>query len=173
MGGIDYINLSEAFNKYYLRLVAYAMRYVSTPEEARDIVQESFARLWERREKYTEVSVGGMLYTTVRHQCLNYLKHKAVASEIRLDSLGRDDGCERIYSFDFYGNSSSPSLYGELASLVRREVDKLPSRTREVFRLSRFDGLSNHEIAQLLGISDAAVHKHIAKAVARLSNILK
>lgn len=43
------------------------MRYVSTPEEARDIVQESSARLWERREKYTEVSVGGMLYTTVRY----------------------------------------------------------------------------------------------------------
>lgn len=173
MGSIDYINLTEAFDKYYLRLVAYATRYVSTPEEARDIVQESFVRLWEKRDRYTDVSIGSMLYAIVRHQCLDYLKHKSVVTEFRLDFSRDDDDCEPIYSYDFYGNASNPSLFGELTRLIRKEVDKLPTRTREIFRMSRFDGLSNHEIAQILGISDVAVHKHISKALDRLSKVFR
>jgi len=52
-------------------------------------------------------------------------------------------------------------------------VGKLPEKCREAFTMSRIDGLSNHEIAGVMGISDAAVHKHIERAVGKLSSALK
>ena len=53
-----------------------------------------------------------------------------------------------------------------------REVERLPEKCREAFRMSRLEGLTNHEIAEVMGISDAAVHKHIDRAVRKLSRAL-
>ena len=64
-------------------------------------------------------------------------------------------------------DAEQPCLYEELQREVQKAVDALPDHCREVFRMSRFEGLKNREIAARLGIS-SAVEKHLARAVGRL-----
>ena len=145
------------FRRYYPRLVNYAARFVAGHETARDLVQDSFARLWER----------------VRNACLNYLKHNGVVARHELEYTARMRGEERIYSYDFLSDAEQPCLYEELQREVQKAVDALPDRCREVFRMSRFEGLKNREIAARLGISETAVEKHLARAVGRLGEHLR
>ena len=62
------------FRRYYPRLVNYAARFVAGRETARDLVQDSFAGLWERRRELRELDLASLLFTMVRNRCLNYLK---------------------------------------------------------------------------------------------------
>ena len=70
-------------------------------------------------------------------------------------------------------DAEQPCLYEELQREVQKAVDALPDRCREVFRMSRFEGLKNREIAARLGISETAVEKHLARAVGRLGEHLR
>ena len=146
------------FRRYYPRLVNYAARFVAGHETARDLVQDSFARLWERRCELRELDLASLLFTMVRNACLNYLKHNGVVARHELEYTARMRGEERIYSYDFLSDAEQPCLYEEL---------------REVFRMSRFEGLKNREIAARLGISETAVEKHLARAVGRLGEHLR
>ena len=60
------------------------------------------------------------------------------------------------------------ALYRELVTQINDVLGKLPERTREIFRMSRFDGLKNREISAELGISTTAVEKHISRALKAL-----
>ena len=186
------------FRRYYPRLVNYAARFVAGHETARDLVQDSFARLWERRCELRELDLASLLFTMVRNACLNYLKHNGVVARHELEYTARMRGEERIYSYDFLSDAEQPCLYEELQREVQKAVDALPDRCREVFRKSREEGLSNaaianqmrisvktveaqitkalrriRETAARLGISETAVEKHLARAVGRLGEHLR
>lgn len=171
--GIEYEELAQAFDKYYPRLLVFARHFVSSEAQAKDIVQDSFVKLWEKRDEYTGFAVSSLLYTIVRNKCFDELKHRLVASEFKFEDFKNKEDLDQLYNFDFYGSQDNPTLYGELVRSVRKAIDRLPERTREVFRLSRFDNMTNREIARMLGISDTAVHKHIAKALVRIEKTLK
>lgn len=64
-------------------------------------------------------------------------------------------------------------LYEDLKTQIDAALSKLSPRSREIFLLSRFDGMKNKEIAELLGISTTAVEKHISKSLKVISDYLK
>jgi len=171
---LDYSGLSAIFARYYKRLVSYAKRYVLSSEEARDIVQDCFVKVWEQRGKYSDISTPALLFTMVRNACLDSLKHRCVVHNFRSDFFKSHDSSDSLYAMDMVGSMPGDGgLYDELLRMVCREVDKLPQRCREVFELSRFEGLSNAEIARRLQISEPAVHKSIDRAIGKLSKVLK
>ena len=116
------------FRRYYPRLVNYAARFVAGHETARDLVQDSFARLWERRCELRELDLASLLFTMVRNACLNYLKHNGVVARHELEYTARMRGEERIYSYDFLSDAEQPCLYEELQREVQKAVDALPDR---------------------------------------------
>ena len=63
------------------------------------------------------------------------------------------------------GTTDSDTLYNELTRQIEQVMEELSPRCREIFTMSRFEGLKNREIAQQLGISTTAVEKHISKAL--------
>ena len=111
------------FRRYYPRLVNYAARFVAGHETARDLVQDSFARLWERRCELRELDLASLLFTMVRNACLNYLKHNGVVARHELEYTARMRGEERIYSYDFLSDAEQPCLYEELQREVQKAVD--------------------------------------------------
>jgi RNA polymerase sigma-70 factor (family 1) len=153
------------FKAYFPRLFGYALRFVPDEEDARDLVQDCFVALWEKKENITSDSIVSMLFTMVRNSCLNYLKHQSVVRKHQLTCLEKNAGEEYLYHADMLMHTESKLLLDELQEQVNWVIDSLPPRCREVFLMSRNEGLKNREIAEKLMISTTAVEKHIAKAI--------
>lgn len=153
------------FKTYYPRLRNYAKRYVSDADDLEDILQNAFIHLWERRESITFISISALLFTIVRNGCLNYLKHQALVNGYEQAMQDKAAGAEALYSIDMKGYADSDTLYNELTQQIEQVMQELPPRCREIFTMSRFEGLKNREIADRLGISIKVVEKHISKAL--------
>lgn len=161
------------FKKYYNRLLGYAMRFVQDRETAEDIIQEVFMSFWEKRQLLKSISLSSLLFCMVRNASLNYLKQKVLVDKFPIEYIENIDGEERLYSLDFSLSADEETLYEELRRQIQEALSVLPERSREVFLLSRFNGLKNKEIASKLGISTTAVEKHISKSLKRISSYLK
>lgn len=116
----------------------------------------------------TGISLSSMLFTMVRNGCLNFLKHKAIAQGYNAEELKHISGSEALYNLDFLGSADEELLYNELRRQIDEVLSNLPERSRQVFVMSRFEGLKNKEIAERLDISVKVVEKHITKSLAML-----
>ncbi|CCZ70407.1 rNA polymerase sigma-70 factor ECF subfamily [Bacteroides sp. CAG:702] len=169
----DHAAFEYLFKRFYPRLLGYAIRFVRDEETAEDILQECFMTFWERRQMLSAVSLGSLLFLMVRNACLNYLKHTALVHHVSIDYLNILDGEERLYSADLMLSADEPILYEDLKVQIDKALSQLSPRSREIFLLSRFKGLKNREIAEMLGISTTAVEKHISKSLKVISDYLK
>jgi RNA polymerase sigma-70 factor (ECF subfamily) len=161
------------FKNYYSRLCGYAARFIDDPESVRDIIQECFIKIWERRATLKSISILSLLFTMVRNSCLDYLKHSAIVEQRRIEYLATIEGEEKLYHTDFSCDTEHETLYRELEEQIRCVIDRLPDRCKEVFILSRFEGLKNREIAEKLKISIKAVENHISRALSDFSTRFK
>lgn len=147
------MNVEALFKKYYPRLRNYASRIVKSRFVADDIVQECFIRLYEKRFTLKEVSPAALLFVMVRNSCLNYVKRsvKTVPSHPLL----------------YVPTGITPEddlMFLELRTEIDKIMDILPPKCREVFYMSRFEGLNIREIADRIGTSTQNIEKHIARA---------
>ena len=161
-------HLPSSFRKLYMdnqqRLIAYARRFVG--DDALDIVHDSFVKFYEFYTISNTEQDKKILFTIVRNNCLDYLRHKVVEAGEGVINANSPEGEELLYNFDyFYSTADNGVLYAELATQINAIMDTLPQRCKEVFLLKRKDGLKNREIAQKLGISQKTVEKHIHKAL--------
>ena len=152
------------FRRFYPRLHRFACKYIADEAAASDAVQTCFMRLWERHATLVDGSLQSMLYTMLRNECLNSLKHTAIVEGYARQAQSVAD-TEPLYTADFLGSADHQLLYDELQLCIDRALDMLPQRTADIFRMSRYESLKNREIAQQLGISTTAVEKHISKAL--------
>lgn len=161
------------FKGYYPRLFGYALRFIPDEDEAKDVVQDCFATFWEKRESFSSTALTSLLFTMVKNGCINYLKRQQTVKKYQLSYIDGLPGEERLYHSDFMMPADSKLLFDELQEQVNRVIDSLPARCKEVFLMSRFQGLKNREIAEQLKISTTAVEKHISKAIASFEKHFK
>jgi RNA polymerase sigma-70 factor (family 1) len=157
--------LDELLRGYWRSLTAYAENLVDGRSDlAEDLVQESFVRLWEKREGWHEGSAPApILYTLVRNLALNERRNRATRTVLlRLRSFGARAGL-----------TPERELEGrELGEAIERAVEALPPRRREVFRLAWFHGLSYQEVADVLGITPRTVANQMSSALKELRTVL-
>ena len=158
------------FSAYYQRLCRYAMRFVHDEDATEDLVQDCFLRLYEHRAALTPTSLSSLLFTMV---CLNYLKHQVLVDGYQVDAVRQREGSEQLYALDMTGDADATLVYDDLKRQLDAIIASLPPRTREVFAMSRNEGMKNKEIAAALGISEKVVEKHITKALAAMRAGLK
>lgn len=82
----------ELFRRYWPRLYSYSLRFTKDDEAARDIIQDCFVKLWEKRHSLSSVSFRSLIFTMVRNACLNYVKHKVVVDRYGVVSLSEKTG---------------------------------------------------------------------------------
>lgn len=163
----------HGFEKIYLtyhsRLVNYASKFVDALA-VEDLVQDAFVKFWTKYPGVTNQSEASrLLFTITRNTCLNFLKSRSASEKVTLDS--GDIGEERLYNYDFhFSTAEKDCLSHELQAQVDGVLKNLPEKCRQVFEMSRIDGLRNKEIAEELGISVSAVEKHIARALRAFEN---
>lgn len=127
---------------------------------AEEIAQDVMLELWRRRTSLTvETSLQAYLYRATRNRALNHVRHERVETE-SIPYLERESAID----------SPAPREMAEkeIRAAVQRAVAKLPDRCREVFGLSRNQGLKYSEIANALGISVKTVEAQMGKALAAL-----
>ncbi|QEC54183.1 RNA polymerase sigma-70 factor [Anseongella ginsenosidimutans] len=168
----DPVAFAEVYDRYNTVLLAHAFRKLENREEARDIVQETFSLVWQRREHLDPGSnLSGYLFTTVRNLVLNCFAHRKVKDKYHLSM-------EQFAAA--YGKSQEAADHlireKQLADAIGREIEELPARMRNVFKLSRREHLDHKEIASRLRISEQTVSSHITHALkilrTRLSTLL-
>ncbi|MDX5321475.1 MAG: RNA polymerase sigma-70 factor, partial [Bacteroidota bacterium] len=137
----------------------FATPMLKDQDRARDMVQDVFSKLWERREELQiTASIKAYLYMAVRNHCLNVLKKDERISWTD-DETSLELNSSPVEST--YRILQEKDLQGKLKTCL----DALPEKCRQVFEMSRFDDMSNKEIAETLGISVKTVENQMTKAL--------
>jgi RNA polymerase sigma-70 factor (ECF subfamily) len=151
----------DIYDRFKYNLYIHAYTILQDEEEAKDIIQDLFTILWNKREEITiKCSLSAYLYSAVKNRVLDLVAHKKVRSRYE-DSL---------QEFLLNGKCLTDENLREkeLRIIIKREISLLPSKMREVFELSRNEYMSYKQIAVMLNISDKTVKKQINNAVKTL-----
>ncbi|MEP1489448.1 MAG: sigma-70 family RNA polymerase sigma factor [Algibacter sp.] len=140
---------------YHKKLFAYAFSLTKNHSSSQDIVQNVFLKTWEFRKKLNSShSIKSFLYKSVYNEFVNrYHKNKSTST---LDRIF-------IENLNNVIDPQNDAILKEKISFVNSEIEKLPSKCKQVFILSKKEGLSNIEIANYLGVTVKSVEKHITK----------
>lgn len=154
----------QVFKDYFKALHGYAMAILKDSDEAEEMVQQVFFKLWDRGHLLpVEGSVAAYLYRAVHNECMNYLRHQQVKLQHQLHVVHRmKNEHEQI----------AVSRATELEQQYRQALNDLPEQCRTVFQLSRFENLKYREIADKLDISVKTVENHMGKALKLLRSRL-
>ena len=158
-------SFESLFRRFFPRLKAYALRFVLEEDAAVDIVQECFLQFYGKKYDANSKSAPSLLFAMVRNACIDVLRHKKMVRFESIDYLLTLEGEERLYHTDFGFTPQDDLLYDELQSQIKEVIDSLSPKCREVFLMSRFDGLKNKEIAEKINTSVTNVEKHISRAL--------
>lgn len=158
------------FRTYYAPLFNYAGRILRDEEQANDVVQETFCRLYEKRADITiHLSLKSYLYRSVYNSCIDLIRHRKV-KDAYVDSEMLDFYFSRIIQSP---EAELRMLDEDIGHAIREAISHLPERCRQIFCLSKLDGLSNKEIAEELGISVKTVETQMTTAFVRLRKELE
>lgn len=148
-------DIKQLYEQHHEALLRLAQRLLGDEEESRDVVSDVFARLAEEQRAQSHA----YLFTAVRNRCLNLLRHKRLSERVhRLLPIGEDVSEEL--------QTAEPT--DEMEAMLQFIETELTPQTREVVRLRFREQKRYHEIAEQLGISEAAVYKHLAQGIRKL-----
>lgn len=147
------------FSIYFSRLNDFASKVVKDDFISQDIVQEVFVKVWEKRAEIESLNLEAFLFRLVRNRCIDYIKHLKVVNN-RMHEIEISSKYEELYRIDFIGNEPYVMIEQELLTKIEKTIQSLPVRCKEVFILSRMNGLKNKEIAEKLGINIKNVERH-------------
>ena len=154
----------QVFHVCYENLCQYAFTILRDMDEAEDIVQSMFMKVWERREELNiQQSMRSYLFRAVYHQCINQLEHRTIKMKHR--EYGVYEGQHKVQQPEVFQD--------ELSEDIRTAVNDLPQQCRTIFMMSRYEELRYAEIAKKLNISVNTIENQISKALRILRLKLK
>jgi RNA polymerase sigma-70 factor (ECF subfamily) len=134
------------FHQYYRSLVYFVLKLSINNQQAEDLVQNTFIKLWERRENFDSITtLKSFLYLTARNSCIDQKRHARVVDVFSKDKIIESD-------FDFENPFEYELIESDIIRLVNDAIENLPKRCREVISLS-LKGFKNSEIADELGVT--------------------
>ena len=154
-------DISKLYLDYQPRLLNFVSRIVRSEQEALDIVQDSFVRFSSSYELEDEDAAAKLLFTIARNRCLDYLKSARNLNLTLVPRLDALESSERLHLLSLGVQTDAETLSKEVQNHIDEIVSILSPRCREVFEMKYVRGMKHSEIAEALGISVAAVEKHV------------
>ncbi|MNK85354.1 ECF RNA polymerase sigma factor SigE [compost metagenome] len=154
----DHSAFTEIFNRYSTLLYAHAFNKLRNESDSRDVVQEMFMKIWQKRQTIEQGNnLSGYLFIALRNGIFNLIKHKNLVS---------------AYAGNFSKANADSGIYTDtlvrekqFAAMIAAEIANLPPRMRAVFELRRNENLSNKEVAVRLGITESTAADQMKKAL--------
>jgi RNA polymerase sigma-70 factor (ECF subfamily) len=151
------------FLSYFDRVKRFIAGLVRYEEDAEDLAQDIFAKIWTGRETLdTNLSFHSLLYVMARNAAFNYLKHKLVQINYAEEYIQPEEA-----------DTPEKQMFAkEIALLTEMALNRMPEKRREIYRLSRNQGLSNDEIANRLNVSKKTVENNLSMALCEIRKII-
>lgn len=143
------------FREYYASLCSFVYSLIKDKEASRDIVSDAFEYVWKNFSKFEKSTCKSYLYLYVRNRAIDYIRHQDIK-----DSYG-----ELYLKLEKCYTEISFNEADERMMQVRKALDLLSPQTRHILEECYFHEKKYREVAEELGISVAAVQKHIVKAL--------
>jgi len=155
----------EIFRKYREKIYYFAIRYYNSAEDAENVVQDVFIKLWDEREGLREeLSLNNYIYTIAKNHLFNIQRKKI------------NEKAYHSYIVDHLvqvSNLENELIYADLKAGIDKVIDELPAQRKKVFIMSNFDGISNKELASLLNLSVRTIEVHKSLALQTIRKALK
>ncbi|MBE8714301.1 RNA polymerase sigma-70 factor [Sphingobacterium hungaricum] len=161
----DEIAFKEIYSRYWKLLFQTAYYRLGSKETAKELVQNVFLNLWEKRNVLIIDKLENYLQITIKNRVINYIETSIVQRKYQEHVVSSYD--------DRTMETESTVQYNELYFALEKALSELPVKTREVFQLSRFEKLSVKEIAIQMNLSEKAVEYHITSSLKALRFKLK
>ncbi|TDB62331.1 RNA polymerase sigma factor [Arundinibacter roseus] len=155
----------EIYRRYWYKLYSVAYHQTGIREEAEELVQEVFLKLWSRRADVQIRHLGLYLTIAVKNQVYDYIKSQISYRKYQ----------EYIIFQEIHQHYATEDIvnYTDLTNVVEKVLNRLPEKSAEIFKRSRFENQSVKEIAVGLNLSEKAVEYHITKSLRFLKENLK
>jgi RNA polymerase sigma-70 factor (ECF subfamily) len=160
----DQVAFYNLYERYCRRLYGFVFRYIKQKEDAEEIVQEVFVKIWESRNKIDAYSSLESFLFTIAYNITISLLRKRTREKKYLEHL------QSLQHLDDLPDLIDEIHFNELNDRVQVLLNELTPRQKEIYQLSREEGLSHDEIAKKLDISVNTVKKHMANTLAFLKS---
>lgn len=141
---------------------------------AEDIYMEAIIQYWEKRKELpADTNIPGYLLTSVKNKALNHLRHLTIRTDAE-DQLYDHRQRELNFRISSLESCDPSDLFTiEVEEIIRKTLDELPEQTRTIFFKSRYESMTNREIAAELDLSIKTIEFHISKALKLFRSRLK
>ena len=156
--------LRSLLSTYHNYLVVVGLRYLTNRQRVEDVIHDTFADLWNKQKEIEVQSVKSFLRGAVVNKCLAIIR-----KESRIDLV-------EDHSHNLSTSEPSADQYIDRDNLekeIHLIIDGLSEKCGQVFKLSRFEGMSHQEISKVMGISKKTIENHMTRALRTLRDQLK
>ena len=155
----------QIVREYWPRMFKFALIYTQNNETSQELVQDTFLVLWNNRAILKDnTNLITYLMVVLRNKCLNLLEQARIR-QLYIEEIDDETIYQRANLYVLHDEASQIVESEDLHKAIERALSKLPDKTREIFMLSRYDGLKNQQIAETKNISQKTVEYHISKAL--------
>lgn len=153
------------YRKYSKKLFHFALGLLKDREISKDLVQEVFLCLWNKRNQVNlALNFDNYIFTIAYNSIIKYFRKRTIESKV-MDQLF-------LNSPEMLDSAESDMIYDELLELASKSIEGLPPKRKMVYKLNRQEGMQIKEIARLLNISTRTAENHLAKALKHLKEEL-
>jgi RNA polymerase sigma-70 factor, ECF subfamily len=153
--------LEKLFDQYYPRLFNFSRSFLKFEDGIDDILQEVFLKIWQNRKNIKNPETfNSYIFTIARNLLLNELRRRINDQKIR-DNLLKTSLAEEYLPFEILD-------YLKLKGKIDEIIEQLPQKQKEIFKLSRVEGLSHKEIAEKMNVSTKTVEYHITQSISMI-----
>ena len=156
---IDTKTFETVFKQNFVAVTTYCNKFVRDSEEAKDLAHRAFMKVWEKRDTIPDQSnIKALIYRIAHNLSINYLRdHKKFCDEEELTTVESENA-----------DADNDIKAAELEAAVIDTIQHMPEKSKKVFLMSRYEQMSNTNIADQLGISIKTVEAHITTALKML-----
>lgn len=153
------------FKLYQPKLVSFLKGFLHGEEMSEDMAQDIFLHLWENCDKLVNVSnFSTYLFQIAKYKVYNYFDHLLVRERYTI---------EQVISINHADSVEEDIFLKDLQEYIAKIVNEMPPQRQRIFKMSRYDGMNNDEIACQLGINKRTVENHLSAALSDLRKVLR